>query len=195
MDQLILQCRNSIITQLSEQFRARTFSPLVLNKEMFFSGLNAYYSGEVSTLPDYYSPEAGPKFIAALKKTDVQKMLHFKQNFESAFYKELSGSSKVSSALEQFLDSMKEHEEELEYLAGVSVFAGGAAFLAGTVFQIVYDFINTVISLLSFAGNALWYVGDKAYTAIAGTDEPRLSVDVSILKELIQEIDLEKFFL
>lgn len=194
MEALLKACRDGLAAELLRQYRSGSFSPVSFSQEAIFGAMNGMWGSQLGKLPDYNSSEGGYKFIDALKKTDTQKLLHAREHFDNGLMQSLTTSSTIKDALKQFQQSLDAHKEEMAYWAVIAPFAAAPAFLVGTVYQIVYDFVNTIISLLSFAGSMLSYAANTVYTAATGSEEMVLRVDIALLYELVPSIDLEQFF-
>jgi len=191
---IYISCRDGLVAELQRQYRAGSFSTLSFSSDVLLTSLYDMVKASLFSLPDFSTVKANSQFIKQLRDLDAVQLLHARENFDKGLLRSLTSSDTIKAALKQFTDSLEAHREEMMYWAIIAPIAGSSAFVIGTVCQIVCDFLNTIVSLLSFAWKAMSFTGRYVYNAVAGEEEG-VSIDISVIRELVPDIDLEKFFM
>lgn len=115
------------------------------------------------------------------------------RKFETSFNQTLANSGNLYNAWSETYNAAASKKTEIMVFLGGSAGPGLAAFLAGTIIQIVADIINTFTTIAGYIAEGA--AGIYNYVTSANLPEPALAVEDRALSEFGYNFDAKKFML
>lgn len=182
-----------LIETIKEKILDENSTPLVFDhRELFskvqtkFSFLFDYLGNEIEEVPFLVRQSA-----EWLQDSYIVQLSDAKRSFEMSLAKEVVNLDSLGETFRALLKDTADHLEEFGALAIIGSTIGGAVFIVGTIFQIVYDIFNAFITIIKYAYYGAKYAISATADLLKKGEQP--AVDSNVLASLISAFDLQSF--
>jgi len=118
-----------------------------------------------------------------------------KNKFDEALINSLTNTDNLDATVIGFIEDFKKNKEQLTDMALGGAIMGSACFTIGTIYQIIYDIVNTIVQLVKYSLAFLQYLGGEVLEALQSVEEEDNShpYDVNIISSFFPSFDVNKF--
>jgi hypothetical protein len=134
------------------------------------------------------------QMLTSLAGSRVLRMAQAKQEFELAFIGSLLSAESLGSVFSENLAELQVRSSQLVDLAAGGAIVGTIAFSIGTIYQIIYDIIDTFIQIITYGAQGIGYLYGVAKDTLMEEPADALAPAAdSVIADLFPPFDVATF--